>query len=302
MIVNCHGHYLPRAATEGLPFYSEKWSNLELQLEGMAEAGIDRQVLTYPLSDPDFRLPLPEIAQLTNDQIGAAMRQYPNKFIGTAAIVPFCGMDAVHELERAVGDLGLRGVSLATSYDGLYLDAEDLWPIYAKAQQLDVPIFVHPAVMRPLGYEKLQDYYLLHVLGYVFDTTLCIARLIYSGTLERFPGLRFVFSHLGGALPFVAARLDLAYQIFFTRDPNRKVNKVASEYFSQIYLDTTTTDPAAIRFAIEIVGADHLLLGTDYPATPAPQPFIEAVQNLALPEEDKAKVLSGNAAKLLGEE
>jgi aminocarboxymuconate-semialdehyde decarboxylase len=167
---------------------------------------------------------------------------------------------AVSECQRAIKQKRLNGVMTNTNVVGRYLDDQYFWPLYEVLEELDVPLFLHPA--HPFGADKLKDFHMSFLLGLPADTTLCVARLIYSGTLDRFPKLRLFVPHGGGLLPFLSGRLDHGYAV---RPECRKIERKPVEYLNRMLFDTIVFAPDVLRFATEKVGLARMTLGSDYP-------------------------------------
>jgi len=178
----------------------------------MEDQGVDMQVLSAGNPWVDIFGPVESvsIAKTVNDEISKVIEKKPDKFIGLATL-PFNNPGvAVEELERTVKHLGFKGVIAGSNIRGKPLSSHEFLPIYEKAVQLDVPIVVHPTT--PAGYEAMQNYSLVTLLGYPFDTTVSICNLIFSGIFEKIPNLKIVASHLDGTLPYLAGRIDMGYR------------------------------------------------------------------------------------------
>jgi aminocarboxymuconate-semialdehyde decarboxylase len=150
-----------------------------------------------------------------------------------------------------------------------------------------------------VGVEAMKQYWLMPLVGFLMDTTLAAAHLVFAGVPERFPGISWVLSHLGGAIPYLAERLDRGYQAF--AECRSRISLMPSEYLKRFYYDTVNFDHAALRLAVSFAGVDHILAGSDYPhQIGSIERMLASIQDLELPEPDKEKILGGNAARLLG--
>jgi aminocarboxymuconate-semialdehyde decarboxylase len=157
--------------------------------------------------------------------------------------------------------------------------------------------FIHPT--HPLGVEAMTQYWLMPLVGFLFDTTLAAASLVFSGVVERHPGIRWVLAHLGGAVPYIAERFDRGYRAF--ADCRAHISRPPSEYLREFYYDTVNFDLRALRLAIDFAGVDRILAGSDFPhQIGSLRAMVESIEGLGLSVEDRAKVLGGNAARLLG--
>ena len=169
--------------------------DLEKRIEYLDQYGIDMQVLSTPRSSDYSAEDGPDLARITNDGIAELVKKYPDRFIGLASIPIKNKAKSLDELDRAISELGLKGVCISGNIGGIPLDSDYLWPFYKKVADLDIPIFVHPGF--PAGADQMEDYGLISTVGFEFDLILAQTRLIYGGVLEDFPTLNFIFSHLG---------------------------------------------------------------------------------------------------------
>ena len=301
MIIDSHSHYLPKKIIEWATFYSEAFCDMEVRIGIMDEVGIDKAVLTYPTTDASRKAKVSEveISRIFNDSVAEIIKRYPKRFIGMAVIAPFNEKEMLKELERAINESGLKGISLASSYEGIYLDDERLWPLYERIMELNIPVSVHATTQKPIGYERLIHPLLTPVMEYLFDITVCIGKLITSGTLERFPDLKFIFAHFGGVMPFIRERFDTIYEMLYGRKIIEKLPKLPSEYLKRIYVDTSgSSSKDALLSTIKTVGIEHILWGSDYPSNATPQSSIETIKELSISNEDKERVLAKNLRNL----
>jgi aminocarboxymuconate-semialdehyde decarboxylase len=264
----------------------------------MDEAGVDKQVLTFTapgtlMETPGRAAPL---ARTVNDCLARICRERPDRFTALATL-PLHDPDAsVRELERAIGELGFRGSMLFSNANGVALHDQQFWPLYQKASEAEAVMYVHPTY--PVGVESMQEFWLMPLVGFVFDTTLAAAGLVFSGVLERFPGIQWALGHLGGAIPYIAERLDRGYEAF--PECRKNIGKPPSQYLQALYYDSVNFDERSLRLAIEFAGVDHILAGSDYPhRIGSLHKMVESIRGLDLSETDQAKVLGGNASRLL---
>lgn len=273
----------------------------EDRLRNMDEAGIDMQVLSLNLPGLE-RVPAADallLAREINDELAAAIRQHPTRLAGFAALPTLDPLAAAAELERAVTQLGLKGAMLHGQPEGGVLDDSRYWEIFARAEALDVPLYLHPTIPVPgtlKPYEGLPE--LIGPLwSFTVDTATQALRLMVSGVFDRFPKLTIILGHLGETLPYLLGRLDSRWQ-FFTGE--RHAREKPSHYARNNMLVTTSGifyDPALIC-ACSALGADRVLFAVDFPYEPnrTGAAFIEAAP---LSEEEKQKICYLNAERWL---
>ena len=266
---------------------------------------MDRQgVQVHVLSCPPFLL-YPEvepaaglaIAQLANDTLADTVKAQPARFAGFAT-VPLQAPDlAARELERAVRSLGLRGVQIGTQPGaGCDLDDAAVLPFWEAAASLSVPVALHPFDAAPGG--PLARYYLGNLVGNPVATAVAAALLIYGGVLERFPSLRVVLYHAGGAFPSVLGRLDRGYQV--RPECRAAIPRPPSSYVDQLAFDTIAHDAATLAQVVARFGAERVLLGSDYPFDMGLDDPVASVRSLELPAAAMERILTRNAEALLG--
>jgi len=324
LIVDFHNHYYPKAYMEELKrekgyasMSTDAWGrtlieytgdynvvadahvNLEDRLKVMKKYGIDLEVLT--LTTPGVERETPErgirLARLTNDEFGRICERFPENFTALATLPMQDPLASVFELERAIRECGLRGAMIFSNINGKTLDSEEFIPIYEKASNLGVPIFIHPT--SPINLMGMEDYRLVPIIGFGIDTSLAILRLVFSGILERIPDLKIVSTHTGGIFPYLRGRIEIAYHAY----PECKTNiqKPPSKYLRNIWLDTICYDVDVLRSSYAYVGGDKIVLGTDFPHQISDlENAVQRVRSLGLLEEEEEKILGGNAVRLLG--
>lgn len=303
MIIDAHSHWLPQEITSCAHFYSKAWGDIEAQLKAMEEAGVDRAVLSYPTSDAFLRLgSLKQVAQVYNEGVAAILRKYPDKFIGAAVLPVDDKKDMIDTYKRALADLGFRAVSLATSTNGVFLDDPRYFDLYALAQEQGVPIFVHPQIVKPIGSEKVEDPLLTPVIEYIFETTMCVGKLLMSGVFERFPKLNFVFTYFGGVTPFIAHRYDATYTMLRGVNFVRDLGGLPSAYLKRIYVDTSGDETMAnYMSSLELFGPGHIVWGSDYPAKKDVKGSMGILNDLDITEKDRQDILGGTLEKIFQE-
>jgi len=264
----------------------------------LEDEGIDMQVVT--LTSPGTHLSPPvqsvALARIVNDAFAEIMKDNPDRFTALGTLPLNDPEAAVRELERAILELGMRGIMLYSNINGVPLHHEMFLPLYEKANELNAVLYIHP--IHPVGVEAMTDYWLMPLVGFTFDTTLAAAGLVFSGIVERFPAITWVLAHLGGAIPYLAERLDRGYHAF--EECREHISRLPSDQLKEFYYDTVNFDPNALRLAIAFAGSSHLLAGSDYPhMIGSLSSMVESIQMLDIPEAEKVDILGGNAQRLL---
>lgn len=262
---------------------------------------IDLQLLSFfPILKNSFLCSLDSelglaMATAINNSMAKVEKAHPTRFLSLITL-PLQDVDvAVDELDRAVKDLGMKGVALGSNVGGRNLDSVEFWPFYQKVQQLDVPIVVHPTT--PFGIERMPHYHLQNLIGNPAETSLCIASIIFGGVLETFPNLKFCFVHGGGFIPYQRGRLEHGYKV--RSECKIAISKPPSEYLKLIYIDTITHSQLALKYLIEAIGSEKVLMGSDYDADmsdPNPVSTVKALEFLS--SKEKEQILGKTAAKL----
>lgn len=266
--------------------------------KAVLEAGIDMQILTF--TTPGTQIETPErsveLAQKVNDSFAGIMAEHRGRFTALATLPMNDPVASVVELERAFKELGFRGVMVYSNINGVALSDQRFWPLYEKANDLDAVFYIHPNF--PVGVEAMTEYWLMPLVGFTFDTTLAASKLVFSGVAERFPRIRWVLAHLGGAIPYLAERLDRGYYAF--KECREHISKPPSEYLKDFYYDSVNFDTKALQLAVDFAGAGHILAGSDYPhQIGSLEKMVESIKSLDISSEDKANILGRNAQKLL---
>ena len=302
MVIDCHSHLVPKSWFH--PKSPPAIFNIEGLIEEQDKAGVNLTVFGNNWIRTPAGADSLEIVKQFNEFAAEATGKYPGRLLGLASSVPFGDGRMLKETERAVRGYGLKGIMVGSSVEGEYLDSPRAAQFFELVTELNVPLFIHPPRVT-IGAEKMEIFRLPEMLGRPFDTTLSLARFILTGGLEKFPKLKLVCAHVGGALPMLPGRLGFGYELrrdmsFGPWEPD-VLTKPPAAYIQQLYLDTVSLHTPAVLCAVQTVGADHVLFGSDFPPVPIPlKRSVEVVEALSISEPDKTKILGGNAAKLLG--
>ncbi len=267
--------------------------------EVLGKDGVDQQVLTF--TTPGTHIESPEravmLARLVNDAFAAIVASRGDRFTALATLPLNDPRASAKELERALTQLEFRGAMLFSNVNGVALADERFWPLYEAADALGAVLYIHPT--NPVGVEAMTDYWLMPLVGFPWDTTLAAAKLVFSGVVERFRRIRWVLGHLGGAIPYIAERLDRGYEAF--PECREHIRRPPSVYLKGFYYDTVNFDPAALGLAVAFAGPPQILAGSDFPhRIGSLRAMRDSLGRLAVSAEDRALILGGNAARLLG--
>jgi aminocarboxymuconate-semialdehyde decarboxylase len=267
--------------------------------EVLEREGVTTQVLT--LTTPGTHVESPtcaaELARLVNDAFARIVADRAPRFRALATLPLNDPRAAVPELRRAVEELRLPGAMLFSNVNGVALSDERFWPLYEAADGLGAVLHIHPT--SPVGVEAMTEYWLMPLVGFPFDTTLAASKLVFSGVAERFPRIRWILSHLGGAIPYLAERLDRGYRAF--RECRAHISKPPSEYLKRWYYDTVNFDVRALSLAIEFAGAGQVLAGSDYPhLIGSIKGMRDSIEALDLSDADERAILGENAKGVYG--
>jgi aminocarboxymuconate-semialdehyde decarboxylase len=263
------------------------------------EHGVTTQMLTF--TTPGVHVEAPELsvpwARMVNDAFARVVRERRGRFTALATLPLNDPAASVVELERAMTVLGLPGAMVFSNVNHVALADPRFESLWTKANELKAVIYIHPT--DPLGVEAMLDYWLMPLVGFLMDTTLAASKLVFSGVVERYPEIRWALTHMGGAIPYLAERLDRGYRAF--ADCRANISRAPSSYLKQFYYDTVNFDQNCIELAIKFAGVDHILAGSDYPHQIGSIPkMLDAVGRLPISPAEREQIAGRNAANLLG--
>jgi aminocarboxymuconate-semialdehyde decarboxylase len=322
-IIDCHNHFFPPQYLEAIQsgpsnvkvtfdadgnpllHYPGDYNivvpehrDIDRRAEVLEEVGVEKQVLSF--TTPGVHIESPEraieLARMVNDNFAEIVMNYTERFSAFATLPLNDPGASVVELERTCVELGFKGVTLHSNVSGVELSDERFWPLFEKANELGVVFDIHPSF--PVGVEAMTDYWLMPLVGFPFDTTLTAAKLVFSGIVERYPRIEWILGHLGGAIPYLAERLDRGYHAF--EECRARISRLPSEFLKEFYYDTVNFDRKALQLAIDFAGADHLVAGSDYPHQIGSLTKMKSsIAELDISDQDKAAISRGNATRLL---
>jgi aminocarboxymuconate-semialdehyde decarboxylase len=278
----------------------------EMHLKDMTQFGIDRQILSLPPPSVD-KFPDPKealrLSGLVNDEIASIVQKYPNKFLGFATIPMNDPALAISEINRSITKLGLKGIIISSNTRGKFYDDEIYADLFSAVEKLNVPIFIHPT--EPITGKLIgQDYKLSLIFGWPFDTTLCGARLVFSGVLRRHPNLKIILAHGGGMIPFFAGRIDMLAKIAAGGGKRIELEDPARE-FKKLYFDAALFDSDSLDLLAKFCGADHIVYASDYPfgqnlGKNCYESSLSMMTESKLNWDSKNRIFGGNISDMLG--
>ncbi|WP_242098595.1 amidohydrolase family protein [Sphingomonas sp. CROZ-RG-20F-R02-07] len=269
---------------------------VDQRIADMDRLGIDIQAISpspgqyHYFTDPDTGR---AAARLFNDGIAAAVAEHPDRLVGMGTVPLQDPQMAVEEMRRCVHDLDLRAIEIGSNVNGVDLHDARFRPFLAAAEELGVPLFLHP-----LGFthaDRMTDYYFNNLIGNPLESTLAIGHLIFGGVLDRYPGLRICVAHGGGYMPGYWGRMDHGWRA--RGDCREHCRHLPSSYLRRLWLDTLVFDPEQLASLVRTHPTDRLCMGSDYPFDMAEPDPVGFHQNLT--EQQQAMILGGNAAALL---
>jgi aminocarboxymuconate-semialdehyde decarboxylase len=302
LIWDAHAHWMPPEVAEHTTFYKKGWSDIDLLLKALDDSGIEKAVLLYPSSDAHLNGGgWTRVCDVYNREIARKLKEYPDRLLG-AGILP---MDRPREMVREIDkirDLGLNGLSVASSHERTYLDDDIFLPVWEMAEKKCLPIFVHSQTINPIGFDRIKDPLLMPVVEYLFDITMCAGAMMMSGVFNRHKGLKVVFAHFAGVVPFLADRFDSTYSMLRSREMVKDLGSLPTEILKNVFVDISGVKSISLlNMALEFFGPRRIVWGSDFPAQKNPVESIAALDNLDILREEKEHIISKNLINLLNE-
>lgn len=330
MIIDVFNHFMPQAYLDRLARIAPDHVAVTAfpRLKPLVDVDARRRLLdqfddlrqVICLANPPLELVAPpeqspELARIANDSLAEVCRAHPDRFPAFVASLPMNNVEAcLAEIDRAVGQLGARGIQVFTNVAGKPLSAPEFRPIFQKMAALDLPVWVHPMrgpQFADYASEKASDNEIWFSFGWPYETTACMTRLIYSGIFDELPTLKIISHHMGGMIPYFSGKIKLGFrQIFFGTPETNPVaqdcglKKPPLDYYKMLYADTALGEEAPTRCGHAFFGTAHCLFATDAPFD-AEQGrglianTLQAVAALEIPKAEREAILSGNATRLL---
>lgn len=277
---------------------TREFVNPETILGEMTKSGVDAVLLCPWVSLVRYEATPEEslaACQIQNDALCSLVQKYP-KQIAALGMIPLQDVAlAIKELERLMQS-GLKGVEIGTHVNGVYPGDARFRPFWEACESLGAFVFIHP--VEGGGRAELRDYYMWNVIGNPMETTVAAGHLILSGVMDAYPRLKILLAHGGGALPYLHGRLDRGFKQ--RPEINKVISRPPTEYLKQFYFDTITHDHMVLKSLVDLVGADHVLLGSDYPFDMGNENPVEMVHAANLGPKNEKKIFEENARQLLG--
>ena len=274
-------------------------TDVEQRLDDMDRVGIDTEVLS--LSTPNVYFvegrAQADVARMVNDAYADLARRHPGRFLGFASI-PMDDPDAaLRELERALDELRMQGVVVLSNIRGRELSDPAYRPFFEEADRRKACVFIHPMI--PVASERFTEYVLGPIVGFPVDTTVAVAKLCYSGVFKRLPNIRWIVAHAGGAVPYLMERLDSGWRDF--AECRAHIDEPPSTYLRRLYYDTVTFSALNLRLLRDAVGAEHMVMGSDYPhLLGSIDKAVSSIVETDFSDDEKGDVFSGTALRILG--
>jgi len=280
---------------------AEAFIEIDKRLAAMDSQAVDMEVLSInPFWYGRDRDLAGQIVKIQNEKLAELCASKPDRFAAFASLTLQAPDLAVTELETAVKKQGLKGAAIGGMVNGVEFSDPKFHPVWAKAEELGVPLFIHPQGVAELSKRLSGNGWLGNTIGNPLETTIALSHLIFEGTLDKFPGLKVIAAHGGGFLPSYADRSDHACMVGPKGcNPDIKLKKKPTEYLKQLYFDSLIFTPEAIRHLAAQVGASQIVLGSDYPYPWEMKPVDHIFASTSLSDDEKIAILGTTAAKIL---
>jgi len=268
------------------------------RLEDMDRVGIDVEVVSLSTPNVFFadETKQPDVARAVNDAYAELTGRHPARFKAFASIPMDSPEHALKELHRVIDELRMNGVILLSNIRGRALTSPTYRPFFEEANRMQLCILLHPMI--PVNAEAFTQYVLGPLVGFPFDTSLAVARMCFDGLLSDFPNIRWIIAHAGGAIPFLMERLDNGFRDF--AECRARIDQLPSTYLKKLYYDTVTFSPHVLRMLRDMVGTDHMLMGSDYPhMLGSIDRAVSSIDDLTIPKAEKQIIFGGAALSIL---
>lgn len=291
MLCDSHIHFIPEELGKNTSFYKGVWTDKQKLYEFLDKNKIEKAFLVYPSTDATAKMTEQEEAIIYNKAVEAAAKE--NKKIVAAGIVDLNDEENLQEQVTILYEAGFKAISVASSHKGVFV-LPKLARLFEACETHHMPIFVHPQAINPIGFDRVKDPLLMPVLEYSLDVSMCLGLLMMEGVIEKY-NINFIFSSLGGVVPFLKDRFDRVYPMLLQRGMVKDLGKLPSQILKKVYVDTSGASLKNIELAVELFGEDKILWGSDYPVNPPVEENLKMLDGL--PAGVKAKITSQNFLK-----
>ena len=295
MLCDAHIHYIPEELSIYTAFYKGVWTDKDKLNDHLDDYNIQKALLVYPSTDAYLKLEVfSRVCDIYNKALEGIIKSN-SKIIG-AGIVDIENLTTISEQVKELKQRGFGAISIASSYKGKFL-VKELEPLFKSAQDNGLPIFIHPQTINPIGFDRVKDPLLMPVLEYSFDSSMFMGLLVMEGILDRYD-TRFIFSSLGGIIPFLKDRFDRVYSMLRERNIVKDIGNLPTQILKKVYVDTSGASLQNIRLAIDLFGEDKLLWGSDYPVCGGLKDNLRMLDDLG--KEIKGKITQDNFSNIFG--
>lgn len=293
MLCDAHIHYIPEELSVHTSFYKGIWADKDKLCEFLNEREIEKALLVYPPTGAQAKLgSFAEVCGLYNNALEGVIKENPK--IVAAALVDVDNLSGAGSDIKELKEKGFKAISIASSHHGKFI-VNRLMPLFEAAQENNLPIFVHPQTINPIGFSRVDDSLLMPVLEYSFDISMFLGLLMMEGVLEKFK-VKFIFASLGGVAPFLKDRFDRVYMMLRKRGMVKDLGKTPSRILKNVYVDSSGASLKNIELALDLFGADKILWGSDYPVNGAIEDNLKMLDELG--KDVKEKIIGKNFAEL----
>ncbi|MCF7916249.1 MAG: amidohydrolase [Candidatus Omnitrophica bacterium] len=290
MINDAHIHFIPKELSVHTSFYKGVWADKNKLFSYLDQNKIDKALLTYPSTDAGSKIGEREVCRIYNQALKGMIKD--NSKIIAAGLIDVQD-SSIGDQAQILKEEGFNAINISSSYQGKFL-VEKLIPLFKRAEKLQMPIFVHPQTINPIGFARVKDPLLMPVLEYSFESSMFMGLLMTEGILKKFE-TKFIFSSLGGVVPFLKDRFDRVYKMLRSRNIVKDLGDDPSQILRGVYVDTSGSSLANIKIALELFGSDHILWGSDYPVNPPIEDNLKMLDDL---DDLKQKIVYKNFKKL----
>lgn len=290
MLCDSHIHFIPEELSVYTSFYKGIWADKDKLYSFLDEHGIQKALLVYPSTDAHLKLGFAKVVKIYNACLEQMVKENP-KIIAAAILDVESVLNWPREIEQLKAR-GFKALSIASSQNGKFL-VNEMRPLFETIQKYNMPIFVHPQTINPIGFERVKDPLLMPVLEYSFDISMFLGLLMMEDILQRY-NVKFIFSSLAGIVPFLKERFDRVYSMLRKREIVKDLGQRPTQILKSVYVETSGASLNNIKLAIELFGQDRLLWGSDYPVCGNVDENLKVLEELESEIQEKIKFTNFN--------